>query len=42
MKYEAPICEVLKIESVDIIRTSGPDETPGGDTPMMPMDDLNH
>lgn len=42
MKYEAPICEVLKINSVDIIRTSGPDDTEGGDTPMLPMDDLNH
>ena len=27
MKYEAPICEVVKIEDIDIIRTST------GDTP---------
>ena len=26
MKYEAPICELLKITSVDIIRTSGADD----------------
>ena len=43
MKYEAPICEVVRIDSVDIIRTSGPDDTPAGDTPMTPViGDLNH
>jgi hypothetical protein len=41
MKYEAPICEILRINNIDIIRTSGPDDTETGDTPMMPIDDLN-
>lgn len=25
MKYEAPLCEVLKLDEEDIIRTSAPD-----------------
>lgn len=32
MKYEAPICEVVRIDDVDIIRTSR------GDTPVVGID----
>jgi hypothetical protein len=34
MKYEAPICENVRLEKLDIICTSGyPNEDPKGDTP---------
>ena len=44
MKYEAPICENVRIDNVDIICTSGwgwSDNTTAGDTPMVPISDLN-
>ncbi len=41
MKYEAPICEIVRIDTVDIIRTSGPDDTAAGDTPFAPVDNLD-
>ena len=34
MKYEAPICELVKIDELDIIRTSGADDE-GTDTPFI-------
>ena len=38
MKYEAPICEIVKIDNVDIITTS-PGDT--GDGPFVPVDSQN-
>ena len=37
MKYEAPICELVKIEVVDIIRTSG-GINDGTDTPFVDVE----
>ncbi|MBQ9069765.1 MAG: hypothetical protein IJY23_00255 [Clostridia bacterium] len=38
MKYEAPICDLIKINNLDIIRTSGADEgSDETDSPMIPM-----
>lgn len=34
MKYEAPLCELVKINDLDIIRTS-PDNDDGTDTPFV-------
>ena len=34
MKYEAPICELVRIDDIDIIRTSGADEA-GSETPFI-------
>lgn len=35
MKYEAPICELVKIDELDIIRTSGAADDDGTDTPFI-------
>ena len=37
MKYEAPICELIKINNLDIIRTSGASDD-GDDTPFVDVD----
>ena len=44
MKYEAPICEIVRIKSLDIIATSGgwSDDTESGDTPPIGIPTLNH
>jgi len=34
MKYEAPICELVRIDDIDIIRTSGADDE-GSETPFI-------
>ena len=36
MKYEAPICELVKIDDLDIIRTSGAEDE-GTDTPIIDL-----
>lgn len=36
MKYEAPICELVKIDDLDIIRTSGAEDD-GTDTPFIDL-----
>ena len=42
MKYEAPICENVRIENVDIICTSGwANETVAGDTPRVSIPTLD-
>ena len=38
MKYETPKCEIIKIESVDIIRTSGFKDDDGGTGDVPPID----
>ena len=38
MKYEIPVCEMLKLDSADVLTASGPivDSVPGGtDTPVI-------
>lgn len=37
MKYEAPICELVKLNNLDIICTSGADDE-GTDTPFVDLD----
>ncbi len=37
MKYEAPMCELVKIDNLDIIRTSGAEDA-GTDTPFIDLD----
>ena len=37
MKYEAPVCEIEKIDGIDIISTSGA-ESDGTDTPFIDVE----
>ena len=38
MKYEAPNCDVIKIDNVDIIRTSGFSDNDSGTGDVPPID----